>query len=264
MNAKIFKNIKHARRRLPEVFLCIQAVDKKLKPSYLWDAFAADASEIKLYVEELYFLNLVDHKLNVICIDGTMFVTLYDSLKLYLDTFTFANIDIINVSKTVSVPSIVTMEEKIEILKPIIKCWREILDNLYNGNANYAKNIDYKACNPSTLFGMLLGYPVLYWFSHQSPDSEFTCLSMLPLKVHRIVTTISLPSSYAEKYVNCKKHVPEYHELFKFSIPDNVSQQTDSLVNSWFHSLLCKSQSNAIFSNLNIKTDIISLPSVSM
>lgn len=264
MSAKYFKNSKHARRRLPEVFLCIQAVDKKLKPSYLWDAFAAEVSEIKLYLEKLHLIKLIDHKLNVICIDDTIFVTLYDSLKLHLDTFTFNNIDLINVSETVSVPSVVNIEEKIEILKPIMKCSQEILAHLDKEHESCVeKNIDYTSCNPSTLFGILLGYPVLYWFSHQSPHTEFTCLSMLPLKVHKIVTDISLPSHYSDVYVN-SKNLPSYHELFNFSIPENVSEQTDCLVNNWFHMLLCKSKSNSMFSNFKILTNVIALPSVSM
>lgn len=263
MFAKFFKNSRHARRRLSEVFLCIQAVDKELKPSYLWDAFAADVSEIQLYVEELYILRLIDHKLNVLCIDSTVFVTLYQNLKWYIDNFSSANIDLVNVSETVSLPVVVTEEEKVKILTPIMKCFEEILDHFDSANTSCIKNVDHNMCNPSTLFGILLGYPVLYWFSHQSPHSEFSCLSMLPLKVHKIVTNVALPSNFSEAYLNLK-NTPAYHELFNFSIPENLSKETKYLVDSWFHLLLNKIKSNTIFYNIKMQTNVVSLPSVSM
>lgn len=263
MSAKFFRNSRCARKHLPKVFLSIQAVDKKLKPSYLWDAFAADVSEIQLYLEELYLLRLIDNKLNILCIDNTVFVTLYDSLKLLLDNFSVTDVDLVDVSKTVSVPSVLPIKEKTEILDPIIKYFEEILTQLSCQDGKCMKNIDCNACNPSTLFGILLGYPVLYWFSHQSPHSEFACLSMLPLKVHKIVTNVSLPTDYSKFCFN-SNNMPSYHELFSFSIPENVIKETEYVVKNWFHMLMCKSKSNTIFYDFKIQTNVISLPSVSM
>lgn len=263
MSAKFFKNSRYARKHLPKVFLSIQAVDKKLKPSYLWDAFAADVSEIQLYLEELCLLRLIDHKLDVLCIDNTVFVTLYDSLKQHLENFSITNIDLVDVSETVSIPSVLPMEVKVKILNPILKCFQEILAQLNCQDGKCMKSIDYNVCNPSTLFGILLGYPVLYWFSHQSPHSEFACLSMLPLKVHRVVTRISLPGDYSKVYFN-SKNMPVHHELFTFSIPENLYKETEYVVKSWFHMLSCKGRSNTMFSDFKIQTNVISLPSVSM
>lgn len=264
MSAKIFKNSRCARRHLPAVFLCIQAIDKRLKPSYLWDAFSANEHEVQHYLEELYLLKLTDHKLNVLCIDDTIFVILYDSLKIHLDSCCSSSIDLIDVSETVVVPSILSAEKKKDILNPIIEYFQGILDYFRNENASMCvRSVDCTICNPTTLFGILLGYPVVYWFSYQSPYSEFPCLSMHPLKVHKIITSIYLPGDYQN--INLKsKNMPLYHELFNFSIPENVCKETDYLVKNWFDTLISKSKTNTIFQDVKIKTNVISLPSVSL
>lgn len=261
MSVKFFKNAKHARRRLSEVFLSIQAVDKKLKPSYLWDAFSADVSEIKMYLEDLYVQKLIDYKLNALSVDDTIFVTQYDSLKQHIESCFSTNMYLINVSETVNTPTLLSTEEKTEVLKPIMQCSREIINCLNSQNEN--TSIDYTLCNLSTLFGILLGYPVLYWFSHQSPYADFACLSMVPLKVYKIISSICMPSDCSNNIISTR-NFPTHHELFSFSIPDVFSKETDCVVKNWFHSLTCKNQSNSIFNDMKIKADIISLPSVSM
>ncbi|KFM78890.1 hypothetical protein X975_01743, partial [Stegodyphus mimosarum] len=189
MSFKFFKS-NSARRHLPNVLANIQAIDKRLKPCYLWDAFAADIVEIELFLKELRSTGLIEKKLSVISICDTALITEYENLKSHIDKFCVENVYLVDVSKSQDLPSLLPAVEKERILAPVLRYAQDLLSKSFDSsNSDKILHIDTSICNVTTLFGTLLGYPVIYWYSPS--DSDFTCLSMLPLKVYRIMSTIT-------------------------------------------------------------------------
>ena len=74
--------------------------------------------------------------------------------------------------------------------------------------------------NRTTIFGVLLGYPVVYWYPpHEEIDN---CLSMVPLNVWKIRATLSIGNDYTR-------------EFYSFSSPCgivNISTAVDQFVNN--------------------------------
>ncbi|XP_054713243.1 UPF0739 protein C1orf74 homolog [Uloborus diversus] len=261
MSSKWFKNCKSARRHLLNVLFNLQAVDKEIKPCYLWDAFPADISEVKLYLNELYSSGQISKSLNAFLVNDTIFVTRFENLKTQLDNLGAKKVKVIDVSKENVMPIILPAEEKSKVLKSVMKNVHTLLSSLTDPDScdKEVKNADVPICNITTLYGVLVGYPVLYWYSLQSHNSDFTCLSMVPLKVYKVMSNFS-SSDFSGFGASVSQSA---RELFSFSIPENVSNKTESLVNEWFDSLL-KKCSDTKFCKLEIMQNSVTLPYVSL
>lgn len=254
MSYKLFKNAKAARKYLPNVFINIKAVDENLKPCYLWDAFEADCSEVQLYLKELLELGLIVKNLLVFIVNDTLFVTQYENLKNCFDHFDEKNVNIVDVSKTEVLPSILPYEVKIKILNTIIDNVRNILSKCIN--SQYEADQIISNCNITTLFGALLGYPVLYWYNTQNNGSDYSCLSMTPLKVCSVVSAIK---AHVNPY---KNNISANHEIYSFSVPENLSNLTKQKVDDWFKKL--SNYRTSTFCNLQMVQNTVTLPYVVM
>ncbi|GFU19865.1 uncharacterized protein NPIL_639081 [Nephila pilipes] len=242
-----FKNKKVARKHLSNVLINIQAVDKQIKPCYLWDLFTADISEIRIYLKDLYSLGLTKSCLSAFSIDDTVFVTHYTYLKNYLDNFCIENVSVVDVSRTKSVPALlVSYEEKWRALSPVVETVQTFLTNFHKC-IDMSFTVKSTTVNLTTLFGFLLSYPVLYWYTPQTPDIEFLCLSMIPLKVHQVVVD------------NNKNEC----ELFSFSAPQKVSDEAKLMVGDWFSQLTMKCKHSGFY-QVDLICNTVMLPSVSM
>lgn len=242
-----FKNKKVARRHLSNVLINIQAVDKQIKPCYLWDLFIADITEIRTYLKKLYALGLTKSCLSAFTINDTVFVTNYTHLKNYFDSFRVENVSVIDVSKSKSAPVlIISFHEKWRALTPVVETVQTLLTN-FNEYIDLPFKVKSPPVNLTTLYGFLLSYPVLYWYTPQTPDMEFLCLSMIPLKVHQVT-------------VNNNKNECE---LFSFSAPQKISDETELLVEDWFSQLTVKCKLSEFY-QVDLICNTVMLPSVSM
>lgn len=251
MSYKSFKIRRAARRLLPQVFPNLLAVDKQLKPCYLWDAFKSDLVEIQNYLKELHTTGQTQCSLSAFSMNETIFVTECGNLRNYLNSFSAENVTIVDVSLNKSTPSVLLFPDKLKVLDPVLKSSNIVLSELQNpcDNLDLNMKVDISVCNITTLFGVLLGYPVFYWYRSQSPDSEFKCLSMVPLTVYKVVS-----SQVDNKQSN---------EYFSFSIPQEISNKIECVVQNWFDALKTKSRDYE-FCNLVLTQRTVTLPSVSM
>jgi len=76
--------------------------------------------------------------------------------------------------------------------------------------------------NRTTLYGVLLGYPVVYWYD--DVNGAGNCLSMIPLQV----ITVSVPVNTG----NC--------DIYSFSFPEALLCECSESVNAWRSQLVEK------------------------
>jgi len=72
--------------------------------------------------------------------------------------------------------------------------------------------------NRSTVFGLLLGYPVVYWYKNIT-DAD-NCLSHVPLRLFRILAVDSTADS--------KPTI-----IYSFTVPERLYSHCQFLIDSW-------------------------------
>lgn len=77
--------------------------------------------------------------------------------------------------------------------------------------------------NRTSVFGLLLGYPVVYWYSNVS--SADNCLSQVPLRLFRILTVDSMGDR-------------PMTVIYSFTVPEQLYGHCQSFVDSWQKHLL--------------------------
>ncbi|CAL1295990.1 unnamed protein product [Larinioides sclopetarius] len=251
-----FKNKRVARKYLSKILIYLQAVDKQIKPSYLWDLFSADISEIHNYLKEIHSLGLTKSCLSTFSISDTIFITDIARLQNYLEDFCLDDVEIVDVSESNSSPVLFRPDEKLATIAPVLKFVQRLLDDIYklSSTEQHYKLFDntldslnaHFNINLTTLFGFLLGYPVLYWYAPQTPDAEFSCLSMVPLNVHQAIT------------INENEC-----ELFSFSVPQKFSKETEKTINIWVSQMKTKCKISGFYKVQMTKKTVI-LPTVCM
>ena len=114
---------------------------------------------------------------------------------------------------------------------------------------------DLFGVNLCTVFGLMLGYPVVYWFDIEKPTN---CLSYLPLNVVTATAIISTTSSsLAARHTRCT--------FTSFSYPAEINSEARSIVAGWWEALRhigdCLSLENLV-EGLEIEETVKTLPAV--
>ena len=152
--------------------------------------------------------------------------------------------------------------------------------------------VETENLNLSTVFGLFIGYPVLYWFQGGAQASN--CLDMIPLIVYEItcdvnfgdgITTISdstqgnqtaihtsSPSLCVTPSMNSNK--PETskdktlskrnHILYSFSVPECVVDSFDDQIRIWFQNLQDCCSSSSMITNFQLNQKTVTLPTVAL
>lgn len=80
--------------------------------------------------------------------------------------------------------------------------------------------------NRTTLYGVLLGYPVIYWYGDTEDGSDVGgCLSMIPLVVTTASVTFDLKDRSDVSLKNC--------DIYSFSIPESLFNLCREPVDIW-------------------------------
>ncbi|XP_054641369.1 UPF0739 protein C1orf74 homolog isoform X2 [Dunckerocampus dactyliophorus] len=102
--------------------------------------------------------------------------------------------------------------------------------------------------NLSAVFGLLLGYPITYWFNQT--ESFDNCLSMTPL----MVTTAHATWQAGSTRDKCC--------LYSFSIPAVLQNETQSYLEDWKLGLQERFQQQNVLKDLDVCQSAVTLPSV--
>lgn len=185
---------------------------------------------VEINSSEIRVLKINDHR--IVCnVDNCML-----RLQSVIDGDSATCLSFINISKN-DIPSILSGEH---LDKTIIEACRCIRNSL-----TYSKPIDevtlvtvnIEQVNLCTIFGILLGYPVTYYFDDIEKGSN--CLSMTPLVIVKI------------------HDVSSQMEIFSFSYPQCLQHNLKSVVNDWISRC---TTNKSIF----IKYEIVTLPFVAL
>jgi Domain of unknown function (DUF4504) len=80
--------------------------------------------------------------------------------------------------------------------------------------------------NRTTLYGVLLGYPVIYWYEDMiDGGGAGRCLSMIPLIVTTATVTFDIKGQCCDSLKTC--------DIYSFSIPEELYQHCQATVKTW-------------------------------
>ncbi|KAF2360876.1 Protein of unknown function DUF4504, partial [Trinorchestia longiramus] len=197
-----------------ELLLLMLAVDESVKPSFLWDYPSVLPKDLLILLQILHSKSLVKTPLAVVYLDEDIFVVNLDALTRVLISYITSDhtwlIDISKAEPRVAAPCvheafkgyICTILQQLGIVShrnttrppsPDADQQQSQSNDARNSLENEqlpTKNDQCQllsinlpeATNLSSVFGVLLGYPQVYWWDSQSDGSN---LSGIPLKVYK-------------------------------------------------------------------------------
>lgn len=221
---KKLQNMYKGKKRLKnisDISINLIALIVGLKPSVLWDFCFADVEKLKALLKLAF--EEETHKLGIVQVNGDLFVCELAALVRHLKHSVQKPPVIVDVSKenpSACLANCGTVNKVQEMTNSVIEQLQEL------GQSKELAVVELKidlSWNITTLYGLLLGFPVLYWFNHlQSSDN---CLSCQDLQVHSIEVI-------SDKFSGSPT---------SFSVPLSLSSLTEKAVLTWWEELsLCK------------------------
>ncbi|CAN9511797.1 unnamed protein product [Ophioblennius macclurei] len=226
------------------------AVDLGLKPTLLYDMNGADAEQLQEYLSSLQSLQLVAKSLLVMSLNENCFVVNPATVKTNIQRMLHdSSVAVVDVCHSLESPTIINLQkcelrsmgQRLLILLEEFQKREEAEKPFYVGE----ESEDWNLCST---FGLLLGYPVIYWFD-QTVGFE-NCLSMTPLIV--ITASASWQSDAATH--KCS--------LYSFSFPAALHKEMESILENWKLCLQVKFQQQHILKDLSLSQSPVTLPSV--
>ncbi|XP_041813064.1 UPF0739 protein C1orf74 homolog [Chelmon rostratus] len=228
----------------------VSAVDLGLKPALLYDSNSASAEQVQQYLSSLQSSQLVSKSLLTLDLNGNALVINPVAVRSNVEQlFHDRNVAVIDVCHSLEKPKITdplrgelrSMTHDVLLLLRGLEQMKEAEKPHYVGE----KAEDWNLC---TVFGLLLGYPVTYWFDQT--ESFENCLAMTPL----MVTTAS-----ATWQADSEGHICR---LYSFSVPADLLQEAQSTLENWRLCLQERFQQQNVFKDLTVCQSTVTLPSV--
>ncbi|XP_073323944.1 UPF0739 protein C1orf74 homolog [Pagrus major] len=228
----------------------VLAVDLGLKPALLYDSNSASADQVQQYLSSLQSSQLVSRSLLTLDLNGNALivnpVAVRSNVEQLIHDGSLAVIDVCHSLEkpTVTDPLRGELKSMIQDLLLLLKGFEHLKED---EKPHYAgeKSEEWNLC---TVFGVLLGYPVTYWFD-QNKSFE-NCLSMTPL----MVTTASATWQADSAGHKCL--------LYSFSIPAVLLQATQPNLENWRLRLQERFQQQNVLKDLTVCQSTVTLPSV--
>lgn len=250
----------------------IKSVSSGIKPSFLYDYSAVTADNLRSLVDSLKKTGIIAQNvpLVVVVVDEDLFICHQQTVTKALD-LKIINPSFIDISKCCQLPRLLSKEESMmHILhsqsSPHVQGVSENLDSHLEGfvkklagfsSSHLAPVVHLhlpKTINRTTVFGLFLGYPVIYWY--RTNDEGETCLSMVPLRVYKLAGHI--PSTSKGNDYN-----PNAHDFCTFSCPEVLTKETKEIISKWYVNIQ-KFTKSSIYDRITISSDVVTLPSVSL
>lgn len=228
----------------------VSAVDLGLKPALLYDSNGASADQVQQYLSSLQSSQLVSRSLLTLDLNGNALIVNPVAVRSNVEQlFCDGSLAVIDVCHSLEKPAIADpfrreLKGMIEDLLMLLKGIEHLKEHEKPRCAG-KKSEQWNLC---TVFGVLLGYPVSYWFD-QNKSFE-NCLSMTPLTV----TTASATWQADSAGHKCL--------LYSFSIPAVLLQVMQPNLENWRVRLQERFQQQNVLKDLTISQSTVTLPSV--
>ncbi|XP_046575955.1 UPF0739 protein C1orf74 homolog [Haliotis rubra] len=228
-----------------EMTLDILVVDSGFKPGLLWDYGKLNIESMEQLLQNAKQKFLLKNTLCVVTIEMDYMILNLDSLRGDHSVSCLDNMKVVDVSFELQQPE--AMDDKSR-LQTTYEEYKHIIDDRKNGTC-LLQNI----FNPSSLFGLLLGFPVIYWYSMED-EASGNCLSCQPLTVYRVVGC-------------CHDNLREQlkmtsHVVYSFSVPVCVSGTYSQYITHWFQRLVETGRWSQWFDDIRLEVDTVTQPSV--
>ncbi|XP_068598666.1 UPF0739 protein C1orf74 homolog [Brachionichthys hirsutus] len=226
------------------------AVDLGLKPALLYDSNGASADQVQRYLSSLQSSQLVSRSLLTLELNGNVLIIDPVSVQSAVEQFfSDSTVAVIDICHSLEKPAISDPDgdELRSMRRDLLLLLRGIEEPMEADERPYVGENSEK-WNLCTVFGLLLGYPVTYWFD-QTRSFE-NCLSMTPLAV----TTASATWRGDSTGHACR--------LYSFSIPAVLLQDVRPKLDNWRRRLQGKFNQQNVLQDLAVCQSMVTLPSV--
>lgn len=236
--------------KMLDLFTQVLAVDLGLKPALLYDSNCSSSEQVQQYLSSLQSLQLVSKSLFTLDLNGNSLIINKESALFHINEILsgISCVGVVDVSQSLKMPVLfeqlreefINMMRKLQLL---IQGFKQCDDckPLYVGE----QCEDWNLC---TIFGLLLGYPVTYWFD-QSKSYE-NCLTMTTLMVTTASATWVMDGG---NHTSC---------LYSFSVPADLFPKTQTLLKNWNSRLKERFKKQHVLGNLTICQTSVTLASV--
>lgn len=234
--------------KILDLFAHVQAVDLGLKPSLLYDSNGTSSEQVQQFLRCLQSSQLVSKSLFTLDLNGNTLIVNQEIALCHLnEILNCGNVCLVDVSHSLKRPELhdlsrVEFVNMVQKLQCLIKGFEQHdCEPLYAGE----QCEDWNLC---TVFGLLLDYPVTYWFD-QTKSYE-NCLSMITLMVTTAMATWE------------KDGVCHSTSLYSFSVPADLFHKTQSVLKIWSDGLQERFKKQHVFTNLTMSQTSVTLASV--
>lgn len=276
-----------------QIMCDIAAVNCGVKPSLLFDYGPVKPDQMLSLMLDLLQQGLL-HRLSqpttflILSVGGDVLLcnmaTLCNHLSRVLNEGTNVFTDI---SKTNTQPKFI---DQLDMLNGNIT---DILEELFifcsSGSENNCEVLFPSSLNLTTLVGILLGYPVVYWFSRSNED-EGNSLEINTLIVFKVIAHLQMPrvcqcndklnkgalstdSDISSPHI-CNKNSKEFtsntgqetfrHAIYSFSVPENLESQVTPCVETWMDNVIVTSSWRNAFQNLHLEKNVVFAPAITL
>ena len=272
---------KQCARRYKSIAFDVICVDRGIRPAFLFDYASIKAETLQQFTDCIFRNRLVQNQLTVVGVADDIFIV---NRKMLIDNLKRARPRLIDVSKQLTEPLLVDEQRSIDLVQAMVdlvcnqlQIERPIASDLVcsqlqtletpiePATSRVVRLVTPSEINITTLFGLLLDYPVLYWYDACSDDN---CLDMMPLHVCKVTATLtaSIDAEHDHKLcssrTNVSSEVPQV--VCSFSFPEVMHGDIDCLVEQWYERMSVRFAAHGEFSNFTLEHKTVSLPSLSM
>lgn len=228
----------------------VSAVDLGLKPALLYDSNGASADQVQQYLSSLQSSQLVSRSLLTLDLNGNTLIVNPLTVRSNVEQlFRDDSVAVIDVRHSLEKPTITDpLRGELKSMTQDLLLLLRGFEQLKEAERPHHVGEESEQWNLCTVFGLLLGYPVTYWFD-QTKSFE-NCLSMTPL----MVTTASATWQADTAGHTCC--------LYSFSVPAVLLKAVQSNLENWRLHLQERFQQQNVLKDLTVRQTTVTLPSV--
>ena len=222
-------------RRAQELNHDLFCVHLGLKPSLLFDIGAVTSQALQDLLERLRTLCLITERLCILNVGEDVMICNIQLLKSHLNSVLGEGgllPKVVDISKNLKKPQLLNCVDSKKLLSRIVSLVLELLSDRNGDQKNGINHTDIVTFRPlrdvnvTTLFGLCLGYPVIYYFDNTDGNDDH-CLDMEPLVCDKVYFTHTEGNSYLDsRYENCS--------VFSFSYPEILHKDLAEHTADWF------------------------------
>ena len=229
-------------RRIKELIHDIRCVDCYLKPSLLFDHGAVTSDSLQNFVMKLSSQGITQRKLSVVLVGEDHLICSRSGLLTHLSTLDenggFVP-RVMDVSRKIKTPLLLDKNKSLQILSRIGEGLLPVLHTTPGHSDDVPLLVDIPPdVNVTSLFGLCLGYPVVYWYDVGDEDDDRNCLEMVPLISNQVYFNTTEESSALESNFSRNQRSQNKHCIFAFSYPETFQSDIKEHIETWFAKVL--------------------------